>query len=376
MIKADEHDNFEQYRLITMLSGTAVIGVMLIFFAVYNASRDLELIQGVNALHEFAQSSLPRSTTSESPVVDLKHLPPDDYRIHILENGELQRSPDSRAHQVLSLDTAQLEESRININGGHIELQGKTYIWTALPAPGLNTSVVVLQRFKETSNSILAEVYSRRLLIPGIFYVWLMVWVALIIRFLLKKLDAQNRKLAHLALHDSLTGLANRNLLEDRLQMMIEDCRRHQRTFALINLDMNHFKEVNDTYGHEQGDELLRLFSDRARKLVRSADTFARIGGDEFIMLLHDMDTKSCISMCERFRALTSKPYALPRAEVSIDISIGVAIFPEHGEELATLMRHADQAMYVSKASGGGINIYNQSLSSREGKDTPDNCYA
>ena len=148
------------------------------------------------------------------------------------------------------------------------------------------------------------------------------------------------------------------------------------RTFALVNMDLNRFKEVNDTYGHEQGDELLRQFADRARNTLRAADTFARMGGDEFIMLLHDMDTAPCISICERLKELASKPYKLTQAEVTIDVSIGIAIFPKHGHESSTLMRNADQAMYASKSAGGGISMYSQSSVSEEEKSVTSIRYA
>jgi len=376
MTKDNKHDNFAHYRPITILSGTAVIGVLLIFMAVYNASRDLELINDVNALHGLVQVSMAQPGSPNRFIKELEHLSSNRYQLRILEKDKLQGIPNSREHDTFPLDAVQLERSRINDHGGHIELGGQTYTWAMLPLVNTSNSIVLIHAFQESSPGILARIYSKRLLIPGLFYIWLMVWVALIIRFLVRKLDAQNKKLEHLALHDNLTGLANRNLLEDRLQVMIEDSRRHQRTFALVNLDLNRFKEVNDTYGHEQGDELLRLFADRARNMVRAADTFARIGGDEFIMLLHEMDKTSCISMCERFKELASKPYGLTKAEVTIDLSVGVAIYPEHGEEPATLMRHADQAMYESKSKGGGINIYNQTLKQEEVRSLSRDDYA
>ena len=368
MIKADRQRGFKKYRIITILSGTSVVGVLLIFIAVYNASRDLELIHDVNALHGFVLSSLDLANSASRPMQGLELVSPDHYQVFILEQGKLRSLSDSSVNGAFPLDESWLEESRINDRGGHFELGGKVYTWAMMPLADTSSSVVLMHAFRETPPGILAGIYSKRLLIPGLFYIWLMIWVALIIRFLVRRLDAQNKKLEHMALHDSLTGLANRNLLEDRLHIIIEDCRRQGRTFALVNLDLNRFKQVNDTYGHEQGDELLRQFADRAQNMLRAADTFARIGGDEFIMLLHDMDTAPCISMCQRFKELASKPYRLTKAEVTIDVSIGIAIFPKHGDEASTLMRNADQAMYVSKSEGGGINIYTRSSESEEGK--------
>ena len=327
-------------------------------------------------MHGFAQSSLAHASTSNAFIQGLEQLSSDHYQLLILERGQLHSISDSSMSDAFPLDQAWLEESRINKKGGHFESGGDTYTWAMLPLADSTRSIVLVHSYKETSLGILTEIYSKRLLIPGLFYIWLMVWVALIIRFLVSKLNAQNKKLEHMALHDSLTGLANRNLLEDRLEVLIEDCRRQGRTFALVNMDLNRFKEVNDTYGHEQGDELLRQFADRARNTLRAADTFARMGGDEFIMLLHDMDTAPCISICERLKELASKPYKLTQAEVTIDVSIGIAIFPKHGHESSTLMRNADQAMYASKSAGGGISMYSQSSVSEEEKSVTSIRYA
>jgi len=358
MIVNDKPVGFEKYRLITVLTVTSVIGVLLIFIAVYNASRDLELIQEVDALHDFTKASLASAGTVDESVRALENLSNHRYQALMLENGSITVFPATSWQDDFPLNITLLEDSRINENGGHIETEDMAYTWAMLPIADSGKHAILVHQFTGRSPAILAKVYSRRLLIPGIFYVWLMIWVALIIRFLLGKLQEQNKKLAHMALHDSLTGLPNRNLLEDRLQIMIEDCRRHQREFALVILDLNQFKEVNDTYGHDQGDELLRQFADRVGYIIRAADTFARMGGDEFIMLLHDVSDESCILMCERVKESILRPYSLKEAEVNIGLSAGAAIFPKHGEEPATLMRHADEAMYASKSKGGSIYIY------------------
>ena len=376
MMMAYEHSIPKRYRLITIFTGTAIIGVLLIFLAVHNASRDLELVHDVNALHGLIQASLTPSSTPGKLLAQLEHLSGKHYQVHALEHATAESKTDSVSHQFLPLDTVTLEASRVNDKGGYFESAGKVYTWAMLPLPDTNTRIVLIHLFEEAPPGVLAAAFSKRLLIPGIFYVWLMVWVALIIRFLLTKLDQQNKELEHLALYDNLTGLANRNLFEDRLHMMIEDCRRHKNTFALVNLDLNRFKQVNDTYGHEQGDELLRQFADRAKDTVRTSDTLARIGGDEFIMLLPDMDTETCACLCERFRGLVTIPYRLSRAEVSLGLSVGVAIFPVHGEDPATLMRYADQAMYVSKSRGGGISIHKQNPKESEGGVITENSFA
>jgi diguanylate cyclase (GGDEF)-like protein len=347
-----------EYRIITFLTVTSITGVLLIFIAVYNASRDLEIIHKVDNLHGFVQASLTDLDRADDALHQLAGLSSDNYQVVIVDNNSVAKIPDENLHDNFPRNMAELEQSRINKHGGYVEAEDRIYTWTMLPLTGSNTSVVLVHNFTQSTVGALARIYSKRLLVPAIFYIWLMVWVSLIIRFLTNRLRAQNETLEHMALHDSLTDLPNRTLLNNRLQKMIQDCRRNQRSFALAIIDLNEFKSVNDTLGHDHGDELLRLFAGRVRGMLHAVDTLARIGGDEFVLLLNDVDEESCIATCERIYTSISRPFCLREAEVNIGLSIGIAIFPEHGEESTTLMRNADLAMYLIKSKGGGINLY------------------
>ena len=347
-----------EYRIITFLTVTSIIGVLLIFVAVYNASRDLEIIYSVDNLYNFAEASLTGHNRADEALHALTNLTSDNYQALIVENSSVVNIADDNSPAKFPLDKAALEQSRINNHGGYVEAEDRIYTWAMLPITGADRHVVLVRNFKQSSAGILAKVYSKRLLVPAIFYVWLMVWVSLIIRFLTNRLRTQNKTLEHMALHDSLTDLPNRTLLRDRLHTLIQDCRRNQRRFALAIIDLNEFKSVNDTLGHDQGDELLRLFSGRIRDMLHASDTLARIGGDEFVLLLNDVDEVSCVAICERIKTSISRPFCLREAEVNIGLSIGIALFPDHGEESATLMRNADLAMYTIKSKGGGINLH------------------
>jgi diguanylate cyclase (GGDEF)-like protein len=347
-------DKIVNYRLVTFLSVTSIAGILLIIIAVYNASRDLEIIHEVRALNEFVHML----DESYQSMHVLKNWSVDSYMALIVENGRIKNTENSYLHGDFPLDMTQLEQSRLNENGGYVESGDMIYTWALVPKADTGEQIVLIHKFTSGSLTSLVNVYTKRLLVPALFYIWLMVWAAYVIQFLVTKVSKQNKTLKHMAMHDNLTGLANRNLLEDRLQIMIEDCRRHQRTFAYVVIDLNKFKEVNDTFGHDKGDELLCLFAARVMELVRAADTFARIGGDEFVLLLHDVNADTCITMCERLKKSILTPYNINDTEVNIGLSIGVSIFPEHGEDSTILMRHADQAMYTSKSVGGGIKIH------------------
>lgn len=160
-------------------------------------------------------------------------------------------------------------------------------------------------------------------------------------------------QIAYLAMHDPLTDLCNRRLLTDRLTQALAHCERRQRHCALLFIDLDRFKSVNDLHGHDIGDVLLVQVAQRLRSCVRAEDTLARIGGDEFVILLSDTSGASdALTMAEKVRAALGPPFALRGISVEIGCSIGIAGFPEHGRTGLELMREADTAMYTAKAAG------------------------
>lgn len=167
------------------------------------------------------------------------------------------------------------------------------------------------------------------------------------------------RVLRHQALHDELTGLPNRALLEDRLRHGIDAARRDHGSVALLLLDLNQFKEVNDTLGHDQGDRLLTMVGVRLRESLRAVDTVARLGGDEFAVLLtDDVSPRRTLRAAERVLACFDEPHDIDGMSLQCGASLGVAIFPEHGSDAETLRKHADIAMYAAKRRGGGVAVY------------------
>src|SRR5438552_3579492 len=164
--------------------------------------------------------------------------------------------------------------------------------------------------------------------------------------------------LAHQALHDALTGLPNRVLLLDRLQLAIASAQRNGTTLSLMLMDLDRFKEVNDTLGHYAGDLLLQEVGTRLRGALRQADTIARLGGDEFAVILPDTDADGVVTVLDNLLRRLQAPYSVENQPVVVGVSIGVALSPEHGDDADTLMRRADVAMYVAKRSRGGFSIY------------------
>jgi len=161
---------------------------------------------------------------------------------------------------------------------------------------------------------------------------------------------AMTLKMTHLAQHDILTGLPNRLLLNDRITQTISLCRRQRKHFAVLFLDLNGFKKINDTLGHEIGDKLLQLVAQRAVASVRGSDTVSRHGGDEFVVLLPEVrDAGDAGSTAEKILTAIAKPYAISERDVHLRGCIGISIYPEDGHDANTLIKNADAAMYQAK---------------------------
>lgn len=159
-----------------------------------------------------------------------------------------------------------------------------------------------------------------------------------------------HERLIHAAGHDSLTGLANRGLFQDRLQRVITRVRRTPGRFALLFLDLDKFKGINDLYGHTTGDKLLIEVATRLQGCVRESDTVARIGGDEFVLLLTNIiEPKDATNVADKIRDLLTQPFNLNNHTLTITPSIGIAVYPEDGESAEALLHAADEAMYQRK---------------------------
>lgn len=160
-------------------------------------------------------------------------------------------------------------------------------------------------------------------------------------------------ELRHMAQHDPLTGLPNRALFSDRLGNELARARRQGGHFGLIFIDLDHFKPINDNFGHAVGDLLLRQVAQRMKESIRASDTVGRIGGDEFVVLMPMLaDAEAARLLAEKLRYVIAQPFALDGRELSISCSLGVALYPTDGTDEIALAKSADEAMYQAKQSG------------------------
>ena len=170
--------------------------------------------------------------------------------------------------------------------------------------------------------------------------------------------EAALRDAERLALYDTLTGLPNRVLFQDRVKHALDLARRDRTSVALLLLDLDRFKEVNDTFGHHVGDLLLREMGPHLDEELRDGDTLARLGGDEFAVLLPGAGAAVAVSVAERLVRAVERPFVIDGQALSVGASVGIACSPEHAGDAETMLRRADVAMYVAKRAPGSYAMY------------------
>jgi diguanylate cyclase (GGDEF)-like protein len=168
---------------------------------------------------------------------------------------------------------------------------------------------------------------------------------------------ASQERIVYLVHHDSLTRLPNRALLTDSLKAAIGNARRYSTQFAVLFVDLDRFKLINDTFGHEIGDKLLKIVAERMQSIVRQTDIVSRVGGDEFVVLLSCIRTPpDAARVAENIIANLSQPCHIEQHELLVTASVGISLYPHGGKDVSSLLRNADTAMYSAK--GHGKNRY------------------
>ena len=175
-------------------------------------------------------------------------------------------------------------------------------------------------------------------------------------------IEAQEKEAKHAAFHDPLTGLSNRALFKDRLEIGLELAKRHCWTLAVMFLDIDAFKAINDNYGHDIGDSVLCTISERLKANTRSDDTVCRYGGDEFLFLLMEVKNKESVEkIAQSLLKIIQQPCIVKKGDSVIQLiiksSIGISMYPQNGETVDDLINSADQAMYLSKKSKSGYSF-------------------
>ncbi len=182
--------------------------------------------------------------------------------------------------------------------------------------------------------------------------------------FVSHRVSRQASQLSAQALYDPLTGLPNRNLLQDRLEQAIVQSRRSKQPFGIALMDLDRFKEVNDSLGHDVGDILLAEVGLRLKQAIRAEDTVARMGGDEFIIVLHNFSESDVPKFAEKILSAMNTPFVWDDQIIDLGLSMGFSLFPSHANDPSSLIRYADIAMYAAKKSGESYSLYTRAMES------------
>lgn len=255
-----------------------------------------------------------------------------------------------------SKNTADVEKAALNVN---LELWGITsaavlfviivyfMISRTVLKPIEKIANVINEEGKKTGTIILPKKSSREIYALTTAY-----------NAMRQQIHHRQMALEHQAMHDSLTGLPNRALLQDRLEQTIQQAKRHKSSIALMLLDLDRFKDINDTLGHSVGDRVLQEISLRLNKCLRTSDTVARLGGDEFAIICPDVDTIQASTFTEKVINHVNTPITIDEQNLSVGVSIGITFFPDNGDNADTLIRQADIAMYDAKRNKKGYSFF------------------
>jgi len=212
---------------------------------------------------------------------------------------------------------------------------------------GLSANCILIRRdgYESAIEDTAAPIHDQRGQLTGAVIVFHDVGVA----------RAMSLRMSYLAQHDFLTGLPNRMLLNDRLTQAIASAHRHRKSLAVLFLDLDHFKHINDSLGHAIGDQLLRSIAGRLVSCVRSSDTVSRQGGDEFVVLLSEVTRAEDAALAaDKILAAVSRPHRIEHQDLQVTVSVGVGVYPDDGADAETLLRNADLALFHAKARGRG----------------------
>lgn len=245
---------------------------------------------------------------------------------------------------------------------GSTALQQAVYIWYSTPIPGTRYTLSLIHNPSPQDVSTFLKKLAMPLIFAALIILWVAIWSTMFIAALLEKLRAQKDKLQHQALHDALTSLPNRSLLHDRLHVAMHAADRQRTELALLVIDLNRFKEINDTLGHHCGDLLLVEVAKRLERGLRKSDSVARLGGDEFAIILNHVDAENMKAMVDKVIHLIEEVVDIEGNKLFVSASVGSALFPTHSRDMDALFQCADAAMYAAKRARITYVGYNAEL--------------
>lgn len=355
-------------RLHIAIISIALFTLLLFGSIAYYIAKDTEVLKETallrteiqevaNALSD--QSIAPKTRGDNFRFFSRIHEPHTYVLVLRDQNGDIISDTDILpSSSQLSEELALIGPPKFVTRSGNITINDQDYPWAAAPLQQGNIELLMIHKPK-TADVPLIETIVLHLVIAGLIVIGIAVWAALILSSIISgRIQAHNSELQYRATHDDLTQLPNRSLLHQRTENALATAKLQNQTLALLIMDLDRFKEINDTLGHHVGDELLLQIGRRISDVLRDADTIARLGGDEFSLLLPNANIKNAIACVERISHALEQPFIINQKEIIAGFSIGIAMFPQHGKDLESLMKYADIAMYQAKKNSTGYSVY------------------
>jgi diguanylate cyclase len=338
-----------------------------------SAQRDawVEVRYEVNQEHSVAHAYLATGNPKLRPALDEASRALDAAFAELIEHGEPEDAAQARRLQATHAPSLALLRQMLDaVDADDLRTANVIHVDRVHPAYldlTEQTAVLAAREQAEATASLTGLRQRQHALVPAALVAGI-VGVAALGVFLLVLVGYQRRLLrqaaasSHQALHDSLTGLPNRELFADRVGQAIRAADRELQPAALLLLDLDRFKDVNDTLGHHHGDQLLCEVGTRLEAALRQVDTVARLGGDEFAVLVPGATAEGAAAVADKLRTALHAPLTLDGVTLDLDASIGIAVYPDHGNDTAELLQHADVAMYSAKQTHAGFMVYDPAV--------------
>jgi diguanylate cyclase len=338
-----------------------------------SAQRDawVEVRYEVNQEHSLAHAYLATANPKLRPALDQASKALEVALAELVTHGEPDDAAQARQIQARHAPSLQLLRQMLDaVDARDMRTANEIHLQRVHPAyldlTEVTASLAASEQAEATA-SLTSLRQRQHALVPAALVAGA-VGIAALAIFLLVLVGYQRRLLrqaaasSHQALHDALTGLPNRDLFADRLGQALRTADRELQPAALLLLDLDRFKDVNDTLGHHHGDQLLCEVGARLQGALRQVDTVARLGGDEFAVLIPGAGAEGAAAVAGKLRTALQSPLTLDGVMLDVDASIGIAVYPDHGDDTTELLRHADVAMYAAKHAHAGFMVYDPTV--------------
>jgi len=355
-------------KLILSLVTASLVVVMVFAVIAYTSAQDYARFSELEHAHKVNEQIIGKISSNSPNLEQIQSLLPvndgDDSFYFIVDLSNNTVASVHKADSQLTVANALVTGSdaiKTN-NKGVATIKGVNYFWAADPVP--NTKYLILNTYHKLESSIgdFLDYIGYTLALSIVLALWVSLWAATILANLFQRLDNQKTEIEHRSRHDPLTSLPNRRTTGELIDRAISENNNETENLVLCLIDINGLKDVNDSLGHEYGDELLVNVSERLSEVLRTSDKVGRFGGDKFAIVLTHSKNTAIEELCNRLLATFDRTFHVGGHDLYIGSTLGIASYPEHAEDTQILIQKAEIALHTAKNSSKDFYIYESSL--------------